>query len=146
MFKAVIHHREHNILSDIEVLEKAEKVPKTTNALDVYKLPASLKALKSFLRRNGCLQCGSDEPTGCPRAAVTNQNIANIRDMSGFPLKSVVKLLINTTTLKTWEVRTGKFYDPVQSLLKSKNQEINRLQLAVKLPWAIFFESVDILS
>ncbi|GFS78984.1 hypothetical protein TNCV_4342171 [Trichonephila clavipes] len=30
--------------------------------------------------------------------------------------------------------------------LKSKNQEINRLQLAVKLPWAIFFESVDILS
>ncbi|GFY12830.1 hypothetical protein TNCV_1958581 [Trichonephila clavipes] len=29
---------------------------------------------------------------------------------------------------------------------ESKNQEINRLQLAVKLPWAIFFESVDILS
>ncbi|GFT78387.1 hypothetical protein TNCV_2938711 [Trichonephila clavipes] len=26
--------------------------------------------------------------------------------------------------------------------VKSKNQEINRLQLAVKLPWAIFFESV----
>ncbi|GFT74634.1 hypothetical protein TNCV_4809301 [Trichonephila clavipes] len=42
--------------------------------------------------------------------------------------------------------RTGKFYDPVRSLLKSKNQEINRLQLAVKLPWAIFFESVDIPS
>ncbi|GFU97075.1 uncharacterized protein TNCV_3347211 [Trichonephila clavipes] len=47
---------------------------------------------------------------------------------------------------KTWEVERGKFYDPVRSLLKSKNQEINRLQLAVKLPWAIFFESVDILS
>ncbi|GFW55796.1 retrovirus-related Pol polyprotein from transposon TNT 1-94 [Trichonephila clavipes] len=46
----------------------------------------------------------------------------------------------------TWEVERGKFYDPVRSLLKSKNQEINRLQLAVKLPWAIFFESVDILS
>ncbi|GFV16391.1 hypothetical protein TNCV_1525371 [Trichonephila clavipes] len=42
--------------------------------------------------------------------------------------------------------RTGKFFDPVRSLLKSKNQEINRLQLVVKLPWAIFFESVDILS
>ncbi|GFX58409.1 hypothetical protein TNCV_319911 [Trichonephila clavipes] len=46
----------------------------------------------------------------------------------------------------TWEVERGKFYDPVRSLLKSKNQEINRFQLAVKLPWAIFFESVDILS
>ncbi|GFV05919.1 hypothetical protein TNCV_3142101 [Trichonephila clavipes] len=49
-------------------------------------------------------------------------------------------------TLVTWEVERGKFYDTVRSLLKSKNQEINRLQLAVKLPWAIFFESVDILS
>ncbi|GFT04821.1 hypothetical protein TNCV_2133711 [Trichonephila clavipes] len=47
---------------------------------------------------------------------------------------------------RTWEVEGGKFYDRVRSLLKSKNQEINRLQLAVKLPWAIFFESVDILS
>ncbi|GFY25756.1 hypothetical protein TNCV_1915061 [Trichonephila clavipes] len=46
----------------------------------------------------------------------------------------------------TWVVERGKFYDPVRSLLKSKNQETNRLQLAVKLPWAIFFESVDILS
>ncbi|GFV31057.1 hypothetical protein TNCV_4837981 [Trichonephila clavipes] len=42
--------------------------------------------------------------------------------------------------------RTGKFLRQFRSLLKSKNQEINRLQLAVKLPWAIFFESVDILS
>ncbi|GFX61479.1 uncharacterized protein TNCV_1030681 [Trichonephila clavipes] len=47
---------------------------------------------------------------------------------------------------RTWVVERVKFYDPVRSLLKSKNQEINRLQLAVKLPWAIFFESVDILS
>ncbi|GFT77873.1 hypothetical protein TNCV_3354501, partial [Trichonephila clavipes] len=29
---------------------------------------------------------------------------------------------------------------------KYEPREINRLQLAVKLPWAIFFESVDILS
>ncbi|GFU88391.1 hypothetical protein TNCV_304631 [Trichonephila clavipes] len=42
--------------------------------------------------------------------------------------------------------RTGKILRPSSVTLKSKNQEINRLQLAVKLPWAIFFESVDILS
>ncbi|GFU62470.1 hypothetical protein TNCV_2594071 [Trichonephila clavipes] len=42
--------------------------------------------------------------------------------------------------------RTGKILRPSSVDLKSKNQEINRLQLAVKLPWAIFFESVDILS
>ncbi|GFU13713.1 hypothetical protein TNCV_939391 [Trichonephila clavipes] len=42
--------------------------------------------------------------------------------------------------------RTGKILRPSSVALKSKNQEINRLQLAVKLPWAIFFESVDILS
>ncbi|GFT51763.1 hypothetical protein TNCV_4440601 [Trichonephila clavipes] len=41
---------------------------------------------------------------------------------------------------------TGKILRPSSVALKSKNQEINRLQLAVKLPWAIFFESVDILS
>ncbi|GFY29449.1 hypothetical protein TNCV_2626201 [Trichonephila clavipes] len=42
--------------------------------------------------------------------------------------------------------RTGKILRPSSVVLKSKNQEINRLQLAVKLPWAIFFESLDILS
>ncbi|GFV55377.1 hypothetical protein TNCV_146501 [Trichonephila clavipes] len=42
--------------------------------------------------------------------------------------------------------RTGKILRPSSVAFKSKNQEINRLQLAVKLPWAIFFESVDILS
>ncbi|GFW25457.1 retrovirus-related Pol polyprotein from transposon TNT 1-94 [Trichonephila clavipes] len=42
--------------------------------------------------------------------------------------------------------RTGKILRPSSYALKSKNQEINRLQLAVKLPWAIFFESVDILT
>ncbi|GFX18858.1 hypothetical protein TNCV_4143791 [Trichonephila clavipes] len=42
--------------------------------------------------------------------------------------------------------RTGKILRPSSVALKSKNQEINRLQLAVKLPWAIFFESIDILS
>ncbi|GFY07971.1 DUF5641 domain-containing protein [Trichonephila clavipes] len=42
--------------------------------------------------------------------------------------------------------RTGKILRPISVALKSKNQEINHLQLAVKLPWAIFFESVDILS
>ncbi|GFW44907.1 integrase catalytic domain-containing protein [Trichonephila clavipes] len=42
--------------------------------------------------------------------------------------------------------RTEKILRLSSVALKSKNQEINRLQLAVKLPWAIFFESVDILS
>ncbi|GFY32416.1 hypothetical protein TNCV_3559241 [Trichonephila clavipes] len=42
--------------------------------------------------------------------------------------------------------RTGKILRTSSVALKSKNQEINRLQLAVKLPWTIFFESVDILS
>ncbi|GFW26342.1 hypothetical protein TNCV_2172281 [Trichonephila clavipes] len=42
--------------------------------------------------------------------------------------------------------RTGKILLPSSVALKSKNQEINRLQLAVKLPWATFFESVDISS
>ncbi|GFT35790.1 MULE domain-containing protein [Trichonephila clavipes] len=42
--------------------------------------------------------------------------------------------------------RTGTILRLSSVPLKSKKQEINRLQLAVKLPWAIFFESVDILS
>ncbi|GFS97436.1 alpha-N-acetylgalactosaminidase [Trichonephila clavipes] len=42
--------------------------------------------------------------------------------------------------------RTRNILRPSSVALKRKNQEINRLQLAVKLPWAIFFESVDILS
>ncbi|GFX53526.1 general transcription factor II-I repeat domain-containing protein 2A [Trichonephila clavipes] len=50
------------------------------------------------------------------------------------------------TLLKNLGGRTGKILRPSSVALKSKNQEINRLQLAVKLPWAIFFESVDILS
>ncbi|GFX97696.1 hypothetical protein TNCV_3065831 [Trichonephila clavipes] len=62
-----------------------------------------------------------------------------IRASHGSPMPEIIFKI-------TWEVERGKFYDPVRSLLKSKNQEINRLQLAVKLPWAIFFESVDILS
>ncbi|GFY02046.1 uncharacterized protein TNCV_5099071 [Trichonephila clavipes] len=58
---------------------------------------------------------------------------------SDFPLK-ISPHLINLGG------RTGKILRPSLVALKSKNQEINRLQLAVKLPWAIFFESVDILS
>ncbi|GFX06010.1 hypothetical protein TNCV_760461 [Trichonephila clavipes] len=67
-----------------------------------------------------------------------------------FPHHALRVVTVDTTLrvfkLRTWVVERGKFYYPVWSLLKSKNQEINRLQLAVKLPWAIFFESVDILS
>ncbi|GFV16432.1 hypothetical protein TNCV_1525781 [Trichonephila clavipes] len=56
------------------------------------------------------------------------------------------------TSLVPWQVmeklggRTRKILRSSSVALNSKNQEINRLQLAVKLPWAIFFESVDILS
>ncbi|GFV27593.1 uncharacterized protein TNCV_3189111 [Trichonephila clavipes] len=64
----------------------------------------------------------------------------------GVTSSSPVPLKTRRERERTWEVERGKFYDPVRSLLKGKNQEINRLQLAVKLPWAIFFESVDILS
>ncbi|GFT97845.1 hypothetical protein TNCV_2167601 [Trichonephila clavipes] len=35
-------------MSAIDVSQKARKVPKTTNALDVHRLPAPLKILKSF--------------------------------------------------------------------------------------------------
>ncbi|GFV66907.1 hypothetical protein TNCV_1610991 [Trichonephila clavipes] len=42
--------------------------------------------------------------------------------------------------------RTKKILRPSSVALKCKNKEINRLQLAVKLPWGIFFESIDILS
>ncbi|GFU80246.1 hypothetical protein TNCV_3520231 [Trichonephila clavipes] len=41
-----------------------------------------------------------DEPVGSPKSAITDQNIAKIRDMRGFPYTSVIRLLINTTTLK----------------------------------------------
>ncbi|GFW29300.1 transposable element Tcb2 transposase [Trichonephila clavipes] len=56
------------------------------------------------------------------------------------------QLLDNVVQYMNLGGRTGKILRPSSVALKSKNQEINRLQLAVKLPWAIFFESVDILS
>ncbi|GFV96356.1 hypothetical protein TNCV_2869341 [Trichonephila clavipes] len=51
MFEAVIYYHERKILSCTDVSEKAGKVPKTTNALNVRRLPAPLKTLNSFLRR-----------------------------------------------------------------------------------------------
>ncbi|GFX77588.1 hypothetical protein TNCV_1751991 [Trichonephila clavipes] len=51
MLKARIHYRKRKILSGIHVLEKAGKVSKTMNALDVFRLPAPLKTLKGFLQR-----------------------------------------------------------------------------------------------
>ncbi|GFU93548.1 hypothetical protein TNCV_947901 [Trichonephila clavipes] len=41
-----------------------------------------------------------DERAGCTRLVITHQNIVKIRDMGGFPMTSVVRLLINTTKLK----------------------------------------------
>ncbi|GFU76601.1 hypothetical protein TNCV_1270511 [Trichonephila clavipes] len=56
------------------------------------------------------------------------------------------QLLDNVVQSMNLGGRTGKILRPSLVALKSKNQEINRLQLTVKLPWALFFESVDILS
>ncbi|GFW00781.1 hypothetical protein TNCV_1920721 [Trichonephila clavipes] len=59
---------------------------------------------------------------------------------------TALSLLLIMLEIQNLGGRTGKILRPSSVALKSKNQEINRLQLAVKLPWAIFFESVDILS
>ncbi|GFX77815.1 hypothetical protein TNCV_432001 [Trichonephila clavipes] len=42
---------------------------------------------------------------------------------------------------KTWEVERRQLYDFSSSSLISENQDSNRLQLAVKLPWAILYEN-----
>ncbi|GFY10220.1 hypothetical protein TNCV_2628991 [Trichonephila clavipes] len=54
MCKAVIYYCERKILSGIDISEKAGKVSKTTNPLDVQRLPAPLKTLNSPLPRR-CL-------------------------------------------------------------------------------------------
>ncbi|GFV92314.1 hypothetical protein TNCV_3949241 [Trichonephila clavipes] len=41
-----------------------------------------------------------EEPAGPPRSAITDQKIHKIRDMSGFPLISMIRVLINTTAVK----------------------------------------------
>ncbi|GFU76473.1 retrovirus-related Pol polyprotein from transposon 412 [Trichonephila clavipes] len=66
----------------------------------------------------------------------------------GYGIRNVAKVSLRSSrpTSKNLGGRTGKILRPSSVALKSKNQDINRLQLAVKLPWAIFFESVDILS
>ncbi|GFX61739.1 DUF4817 domain-containing protein [Trichonephila clavipes] len=54
-FKAAIHYSELKLLSGNDVSEKAWKVSKTTNTLDVRGLLAPLKTSKRFLRWNfGC--------------------------------------------------------------------------------------------
>ncbi|GFS91060.1 hypothetical protein TNCV_2120441 [Trichonephila clavipes] len=51
MCTAVMHYRECKFFSVIDVSEKPEKVPKTSYALDIRRLPAPLKASERFLRR-----------------------------------------------------------------------------------------------
>ncbi|GFX56603.1 hypothetical protein TNCV_3954301 [Trichonephila clavipes] len=48
----------------------------------------------------GRVSVEDDESAGCPKSAITDQKIAKVRDMSGFPLTSVVRLLINTSIVK----------------------------------------------
>ncbi|GFU85746.1 hypothetical protein TNCV_3687941 [Trichonephila clavipes] len=52
MCKAVIDYRGRKFLSGIDVSEKAGKVSKTANTLDVRRLPVPLITSKMFLRRN----------------------------------------------------------------------------------------------
>ncbi|GFV93276.1 hypothetical protein TNCV_386401 [Trichonephila clavipes] len=101
-----------------------------------------------YLETNNLL---TSSQAGFRKCQSTNQQVVFLASPSRTPLIRDTLLLpylwiLKQPLIKTWEVERGKFYDPVRSLLKSKNQEINRLQLGVKLPWAIFFESVDILS
>ncbi|GFV36235.1 uncharacterized protein TNCV_2232821 [Trichonephila clavipes] len=70
-------------------------------------------------------------------------NIIGAKRKLGELLKHLSKI---TSEEQNLGGRTGKILRPSSVALKSKNQDINRLQLAVKLPWAIFFKSVDILS
>ncbi|GFV69615.1 hypothetical protein TNCV_4507301 [Trichonephila clavipes] len=44
-----IHYRERKLLSSIDVSEKAGKVLKTTDALDLHKLPAPLRTPKRII-------------------------------------------------------------------------------------------------
>ncbi|GFT05050.1 hypothetical protein TNCV_531051 [Trichonephila clavipes] len=48
----------------------------------------------------GGVSTEDDEPTGRPRSTITDQHIAKLRVMRGFPLTSVVRLSIETTALK----------------------------------------------
>ncbi|GFW87838.1 hypothetical protein TNCV_1359421 [Trichonephila clavipes] len=51
--KAVIYYCERKLLGGIDVSEKAQKVSKTTNALDIHRFPPPppLKTSKTFLWR-----------------------------------------------------------------------------------------------
>ncbi|GFW19016.1 hypothetical protein TNCV_165291 [Trichonephila clavipes] len=55
---------------------------------------------KWFSRKRDSVE--DDEPAGCPpkKSTVTDLNNAEIRNMKGFPCTSMVRLLINATTLK----------------------------------------------
>ncbi|GFX98020.1 hypothetical protein TNCV_4906701 [Trichonephila clavipes] len=48
----------------------------------------------------GMYSVEDDEPTGNSRSAITDRNIAKVRDMSRFLVTLVVKLLINVTPLE----------------------------------------------
>ncbi|GFX89614.1 hypothetical protein TNCV_73071 [Trichonephila clavipes] len=47
----------------------------------------------------GRVSVKDDKPAGRPKSAITDQKRVQINDMSGFSIKSMVRLLINTTTL-----------------------------------------------
>ncbi|GFT63966.1 hypothetical protein TNCV_2314371 [Trichonephila clavipes] len=64
------------------------------------KRPEFLKNKSWVLHQGGRDSVEEDETAGRPWSAITDQSTVKIRDMSGFPLTSVVRKLINTNTLK----------------------------------------------
>ncbi|GFY11439.1 hypothetical protein TNCV_3182781 [Trichonephila clavipes] len=66
-----------------------------------------LNGIRNF---QGRVIAEEDEPAGCPRSTIADQDKSKIRDMSGFLLASVVGLLINTTTLNEVLLKGNTFY------------------------------------
>ncbi|GFS67248.1 hypothetical protein TNCV_2902561 [Trichonephila clavipes] len=98
-------HAPEKFRSNIKVLVKFKKsATKTFEILtEVYGDKALSRArvfqwYKRFSRRRASIE--DDEPTGCRMSVITVQNIAKIRDMSGFTLTTLVRLLIKFTTVQ----------------------------------------------
>ncbi|GFX74308.1 hypothetical protein TNCV_3452561 [Trichonephila clavipes] len=53
MCKAVMYYRKHKLLNVIDISVKKDEVSKMTNALNVHRLTATLKASKLFLKCRG---------------------------------------------------------------------------------------------
>ncbi|GFU16137.1 hypothetical protein TNCV_2048381 [Trichonephila clavipes] len=89
---------------DQESLSQAYAVPiiDSSKRKRTYYFNAEWEEEFLFIEYNGGrISAADDEPAGRRRSAITDQNIAKIRDMSGFLLTSLVRLLINSTSTPT---------------------------------------------